>query len=192
MSPLISAVASSWAETLFLVQLSKRPDVLEATANVLLEVRAPLDVISWFKGTYAQMCPKVRMHVHNIETLAYTYSHIHLQYGRMHIHKFIQTNFVLSLSLPSDVLPSSHISLCHAYLLQLLPPWWKKTSLQRMSSTFLLPSPSREYCSNSSTTSPGQQWIDVLAFLHNMERLNMQRHWFVRRCLKLGTVLFHL
>ena len=50
MSPLISAVASRWAETLFLVQLSKSPGVLEASANVLLEVGASLDIISWFKG----------------------------------------------------------------------------------------------------------------------------------------------
>lgn len=45
----------SWAERLFLVQVSKSPDALEATANVLLEVDAPLDVISWFKGIYMDM-----------------------------------------------------------------------------------------------------------------------------------------
>ena len=116
MSPLISAVASSWAETLFLVQLSKSPGVLEASANVLLEVGAPLDIISWFKGmlrcvpryVFIYVCT-VRTYVHNIETLTYTYS----MYGRIHsrihlfthtltvcmdtciyVHKFIQTHFV--------------------------------------------------------------------------------------------------
>ena len=142
MSPLISAVASSWAETLFLVQLSKSPGVLEASANVLLEIGAPLDIISWFKGmlrcvpryVFIYVCT-VRTYVHNIETLAYTYSHMHLQYvwthtlshtlihtctysmyGYMHIRTQIHTDtFCISLSVPSDVLPSSYILLCRTY-----------------------------------------------------------------------------
>ena len=49
---LTDASHSSWVERLFLVQLSKSLDALEATADVLLQNDTPLDVISWFKGTY--------------------------------------------------------------------------------------------------------------------------------------------
>ena len=114
-------------------------------------------------------------------TLAYTYSHIHIQY--VWIHAYTYTNsyrHILYKSICTFWCLAKFLYLALSYIcMQLLPPWWKKTSLQRMSFTFLLPSPSREYCLNSSTTSPGRQLIDVLAFLHNMERLNMQRHWFV-------------
>ena len=105
-------------------------------------------------------------HTHTVcmDTCIYTNSYRHILY------KSICTFWCLAKFL---YLALSYICM------QLLPPWWKKTSLQRMSFTILLPSPSREYCLNSSTTSPGRQLIDVLAFLHNMERLNMQRHWFV-------------
>ena len=57
----VAAPAHSWTERLFLIQLPKSPDILEAPANVLLEVDAPLYAISWFKGMkncLMMMCPK--------------------------------------------------------------------------------------------------------------------------------------
>ena len=47
---ILSATHNSWTAILFLIQLSKSPMALESTANVLLDVKAPLHVISWFKG----------------------------------------------------------------------------------------------------------------------------------------------
>ena len=47
-----SVADDTWTDRLFVIQLSKSPNVLEATANVLLEIDAPLDVISWFKGIH--------------------------------------------------------------------------------------------------------------------------------------------
>lgn len=90
MSPLLSVVAAdSWTERLFLIQLSKSPDVLEATANVLLEVKAPLDGISWFKGivnmlrcgskyTYSTVVIQKYSHIHALYTYGYAWTHAHV------------------------------------------------------------------------------------------------------------------
>ena len=79
----------------FLVQLSKSPMALESTANVLLDVKAALHVISWFKGILSVMCPKVHGH-----------SHVHVHtHGSAHMHT--QDIHVYCISPNSEFLSSS-------------------------------------------------------------------------------------
>ena len=88
-SPRISfAAARNWTERIFLVQLSKSPDVLEATANVLLEVDAPLDVISWFKGIYMNVlrCSPNTYIQKFAHRYAHTHMHGHVHSAQIHIH----------------------------------------------------------------------------------------------------------
>ena len=90
---------------------------------------------------YGRIHSRIHLFTHTLTvfmdayTLAYTYSHIHLQYvwthtlshtlihtytysmyGYIHIRTQIYTDtFCISLSVPSDVLPSSYILLCRTY-----------------------------------------------------------------------------
>ena len=93
MSPLLSvAAADSWSERLFLVQLSKSTDVLETTANVLLEVDAPLDSISWFKGIInilRYVRTYVRMPQSTYSTYIQKFSHTYIH----NIHTYTVRNF---------------------------------------------------------------------------------------------------